>query len=91
MAYLSGHSSACKEIAEALGIKHCKKLDIRMRLDEIVTVEAKFYPEIDGVKQLEPIFKKYELVERTEEYGLDGDKTPVPKNFVNERDLKCAS
>ena len=58
---LSGRDNICKEIANALGIKHCRKLDIRMRIDEIVTVEAEFFPEIDGIKQLVPILKKFEL------------------------------
>ena len=53
-----------KEIADALGIKHCRKLDIHIPLKEIVTVEAEFFPEIDGVKQLLPILKKYKLVEK---------------------------
>jgi len=63
MAIVTGHKIG-KEIADALGIKHCRKLDIRIRTDEIVTIEAEFFPEIDGIKQLEPIFKKYELVEK---------------------------
>lgn len=63
MAIATGHNLG-KEIADALGIKHCRKLDIRMRMDEIVTVEAEFFPEIDGIKQLVPILKKFELVEK---------------------------
>lgn len=53
-----------KEIADALGIKHCRKLDIHISLKEFVTIEAEFYPEIDGVKQLLPVLKRYELVEK---------------------------
>ena len=64
---LSGRDNVCKEIAEALGIKHCRKLDIRMRMDEIVTIEAEFFPEIDEIKQLVPILKKFELVEKKPE------------------------
>ncbi|GAG97002.1 unnamed protein product [marine sediment metagenome] len=63
-AFLSNKDTVCKEIADALGIKHCRKLDIRMRWDEIITIEAEFYPEIDGVKQLVPILKKFRLVEK---------------------------
>lgn len=59
-----GRDNVCKEIAEALGIKHCRSLTIKIRLDSIVTVEAEFFPEIDGVQQLKPIFKKYKLVEK---------------------------
>lgn len=82
----TGHNIG-KEIADALGIKHCRKFVIHIPLKEKVTVEAEFLPEIDGVKQLLPIIKKYELVEKSKEYGMDGDKTPPPKKFVNERDL----
>jgi len=63
MAIVAGDNVG-KEIADALGIKYCRKLDIHFRMGAIATVEAEFYPEIDGVKQLLPIFKKYELVEK---------------------------
>ena len=63
MAIALGHKFG-KEIADALGIKHCRKLDIHIPLKGVVTIEAEFYPEIDGVKQLLPILKKYELVEK---------------------------
>ncbi len=72
---LSGKDNVCKEIADALGIKHCRKLDIRMRVDEIVTIDAEFYPEIDGIKQLVPILKEFVLVEKKPEnpIGIDGE------------------
>jgi len=55
----------CREIAEALGIKHCRRLDLHMALNEAVTVTAEFYPERDQLKYIAPILKKYkiELVE----------------------------
>lgn len=55
------------EIAETLGIKHCKSLVIRMHSRDIVTVTAEIYPEIDGVRQWNTIFKQYELVEKPQE------------------------
>ncbi len=61
MAIITGRQIG-KEIADALGIKHCRKLDIR--IDKLVTVEAEFFPEIDGIKQLVPILKRFELVEK---------------------------
>ena len=64
MAFVLGKDNVCKDIAEALGIKYCRSLTIKMRLDSIVTVEAEFFPEIDGMKQLEPILKKYKLAEK---------------------------
>ena len=51
------------EICDALGLKHCTLLDIHIAKDEIVTVTAKFCPEVDGAMQFPAILKKYELVE----------------------------
>jgi len=59
---ITDKDKVCKEIAEALGIKHCKKLHLKMEVNSIVTVDAEFYPEIDGVMQLPAILKKYKLV-----------------------------
>ena len=50
------------EICDALGLKHVKRLDIHIAKNEIFTVVAEIYPEIDGVKQLPAILKKFELV-----------------------------
>lgn len=55
-----------KEIADGLGLKHVRRLDIHIACHEVVTVTAEFYLEIDGVKQLVPILKRYELVEKKE-------------------------
>jgi len=57
----------CGEICDALGLKHCSSLDIRIATTEFVTVTAKFNPEIDGVKQFPAILKKFRLVEISEE------------------------
>ena len=48
-----------KKIAKAFGIKHCRSITIRMGVDEISTVTAEFYPEVDGVKQLESVLSEY--------------------------------
>ena len=51
-------------IAEILGLpKHTRSFELRCAVNEIVTIKCEFYPEIDGVKQLETIFKDYKLVE----------------------------
>ncbi|HUU40865.1 MAG TPA: hypothetical protein VMW42_07990 [Desulfatiglandales bacterium] len=82
-----------KEICDALGLKHVQRLDIHMAHDEIFTVTAKFYPEIDGMRQLPAIMKKFRLIEienMDKEYGLLGpndEKSSHPSNFINERDL----
>ena len=90
MAMVTGQQIG-KEIADALGIKHCRKLDIRMRMDEIVTVEAEFFPEIDGIKQLVPILKRFELVEREPLKGIAKTEPPIgidgkPINLMNLKD-----
>ena len=64
---IAGNNKLCAKIAKALGIKHCKSLDLRMRLNEIVSIKAEFYPEIDGIKQLESVFKEYELIEKSKQ------------------------
>ena len=58
-----------EEIADALGLKHCKMINIHLEKGQIVTVEAMFYPEIDGVMQAATILKKYELQEIEEQKG----------------------
>ena len=64
---VGGTNSVCKEICDALGLKHVLKLDFHMEVNSIVTVEAKVYPEVDGVRQLIPILKKCKLVTLSEE------------------------
>ena len=49
------------EICEALGLKHVSMLNIHFALNKITTVTAKFYPEVDGIKQIPAIIKKYRL------------------------------
>jgi hypothetical protein len=63
MGAIAGYDQVCAEIAAALGIKHARKLVLTIQSNSIVTVETEFYPEKDGVKQLIPILKKYELHE----------------------------
>lgn len=65
-----------KEICDALGLKHVQKLDLHFEVGHVATVEARFYPEVDGVKQFPAILRKFELVpkpdmEDTTEFGDD--------------------
>ena len=64
---ITGRDLLAKEICDVLGLKHVRKLDIHMAYDEIITVTAEFFPEVDGVKQFIPILKKFELVEKKPE------------------------
>ena len=77
----------CAKIATILGLKRCRKLQIKMDVGSIVTVEAECYVEQKSLRQIGTILKKYELVEKAKEYGMDGDKVPPPNTFVNERDV----
>lgn len=58
---ISGRHRICAEIAKSLGIKHCRWLQIDMHVDEVVTVKAEFFPEVDEIMQVDTIFKQYEL------------------------------
>ncbi len=51
-----------KEICDALGLKHVQAIDIHMAVNEIFTVTAKFYLEIDGIRQFPAILRKFELI-----------------------------
>lgn len=64
MGVVAGHHEICVKVAEALGIKHCRKIDIRMRLKEIVTVTVEFFPEEDQILALVPILREFELHEK---------------------------
>jgi len=66
MGILSGNDKLCEDICNALGLKHVIILDLHMGINESVTVTAKFYPEIDGIRQLIPIMKKFELFYQNE-------------------------
>lgn len=67
MTAILGRSKLCSNIASVLGIKHCRWLNINMHVDDVVIVKAEFYPEIDGVVQVESIFQEYELVKKEQE------------------------
>lgn len=76
------------EIANNLGIKHCRKLVITMEHDKLFTVEAILYPEIDGLKNIVPVMKKFNLqvveVADTSEFGNEYDSFDFKKRSINE-------
>jgi hypothetical protein len=76
MAVIVGRHELEKEICDALGLKHCRKLDIHFAVDEIATVTAEFFPEVDGVKQFPAILKKFRLE------PID-DKKPDEEHFFH--------
>lgn len=50
-----------KEIADALGIKNARRIDVHLEKGKPITVTAEFYPEVDGIKQVPAILKKFAL------------------------------
>jgi hypothetical protein len=64
MNLVNGHNKLCKEICDALGLRHVKQLDLHMSTNEIMTITVEMYPEVNGVMQLPSIFKKFNLVEK---------------------------
>ena len=63
-----------KEICDALGLKHVRKLDLHFEAGGVATVEAEIYPEVDGVKQIPTILKKFQLSPAVEEVTAIGDE-----------------
>jgi len=51
-----------KKICDALGLKHVKRLDIHMGVNEITTVKVEMSADIEGLKQFPAILKKFQLV-----------------------------
>ena len=64
MAIISSNDKMCQDICEALGLKHVRKLDIHMAVDEIVTIRAEYYPEKDGIMCLPSILKDFALIRK---------------------------
>lgn len=58
-----------KEICEAFGLKHVRKMDIHLEAHKTVIIDVEYSPEIDGVKQIAAIFRKFELTEKKEQEG----------------------
>jgi hypothetical protein len=51
-----------KAICDALGLKHVISLDLHLEHNKPITVEAFMYVELEGIKQLVPVIKKFKLV-----------------------------
>lgn len=54
------------EICDALGLKNVCKLDLHFSVNEVATADVTFFPDENGVKQVAPILRHYELTERKE-------------------------
>ena len=59
---LSPQNPVIKEIFDALGLKNVVEFSLRMAVNEVVTVNVKYFPEVDGLKQLPAVLAEYELV-----------------------------
>jgi hypothetical protein len=58
-----------RQILDSLGLKNVVEFNLRMAINEVVTVNVKYFPEVDEIKQLPAILAEYELVLKK---GLDG-------------------
>ena len=67
MTIVTGHHKVYKDLCDALGLKNVEMLKLHFSAHGIVRVVAKFYPELNGVRQFPAILKKYELHEISED------------------------
>jgi len=66
MASLGGHSQACRDFSDALGlecIKHITSVNLDMTVGEVVSVTVKYYPEEKGVIKAMLCLKKFHLTD----------------------------
>jgi len=65
-----------EELIAALGLpKHTCAFTLRCAVDEIVSVECEYYPEMKGGHTLDIVLSRYELVERPK------PRAAAPRNF----------
>ena len=55
-----------KEIADALGLKRVKKMDIHLEARKPAVIDVEFHPDIDGLEAMETIMKRYTFEEKKE-------------------------
>ena len=60
--YPVGHP-AIKELCDVMGIKSCKSMDIRIRMDECVTVTAECLIESPELGRMVSILRRFRLEE----------------------------
>ena len=73
MNLITDKNKICKDIADALGIKHCKALDIHFGTGDVATVRAEYYPEIDGVRQFPAILIEFNLIAKEQNHGQNNE------------------
>ena len=59
----TGQSKICSDICDALGLKRCRRLELVMATDSVVTVKAEFFVEVDSMERIAVALKEYHLVE----------------------------
>lgn len=83
-----GKDKLAKDICEALGLKHVKRLDISLGIDRVTTVTAEYYPEKKGMMQFPAILKEFKLVDKDavilEDKTVIGDEWKSFKPFERE-------
>jgi hypothetical protein len=71
---VSCSDNLAKEICDALGLKHVRKLDLHFEAGGVATVEAEIYLEEDGVRKLPAVLKKFNLIPIVGETSAIGDE-----------------
>jgi hypothetical protein len=72
----TGQSKICSDICDALGLKRCRRLELVMAVNNVVTVKAEFFVETDAMEKIAVALKEYHLVENE----------PPPAPATGERD-----
>lgn len=74
-----------KQIADILGIKHCRMIDLHLQAGRPATIKAEFYLEDDeGFRKFPPMFQNYELVEIDTEKETDfGEVTEFDQEIAD--------
>jgi hypothetical protein len=71
---IPGNSKFAREVCAALGLTHCRAVEIRIAVDEPVTVKAETLMTTDLGSCFIDVIRKYEVIERPDEATtLDSD------------------
>jgi hypothetical protein len=69
VALMTGHSKFGSELAELLGLKQCRALELRVSVDSAVTVKAECYVTTEQGERIVELLRTYDIVERPVKSG----------------------
>lgn len=72
----------CREICDALGFSHARKVVLTMEVNSAVTVDVEYFAEEEGVAQLPVIIAKYELIDKREVEQLREDSSELTRRIA---------